>query len=351
MTVRRSSGLLRPAVVLAAAGLLGLAVPPAQAQEPVAPVVAPEAVEGPARHVGQAVCDPIARPGAVALARLVLDTYGTGVNGGIVRDCAAGGRSEHKEGRAWDWLVRADQPAERAAAEEFLGWLTAAGPDGAPGYQARRLGVMYVIWAERVWSPDRGWQPYGGADPHTGHVHVSLSWSGALGVTSFWTGTAAGVHHDSCDAAAAEAGAPGPCPPPGAPPADAPPPESPPVADTVPTDEHTVAAGDTLGQLALDRGTTVEDLVARNGLTSTVIMAGQVLAVPSSAAPAPEPPPAPEEAPEPPAPATVAHTVVPGDTLWDLARGSGTTVADLVARNGLGSTLLTIGQPLQLPTT
>ncbi|MGY2079654.1 LysM peptidoglycan-binding domain-containing protein [Modestobacter sp. SYSU DS0657] len=348
----RRPALVRGTVLLATAAVLGLTATPAQAEEPagpVAPAAAPEVVEGPAAQVGQEVCDPVARPGAVALARLVLDTYRVGSNGGIVRDCATGGRSEHKEGRAWDWLVRADQPAERAAAEEFLGWLTAPGPDGAPGYQARRLGVTYAIWAERIWSPDRGWRPYGGADPHTGHVHVSLSWSGALGVTSFWTGVPARVDQGACAAAAADAGVPGPCPPPDAPPADAPVPAplpGPPPAE-VPTAEHTVAPGDTLGQLALDRGTTVEDLVARNGLTSTVIMVGQVLQVP---APAPAPAPAPEPAPVPVL-AEVAHTVVPGDTLWQLARDSGTTVTDLQARNGLAGTLLTVGQQVLVPAT
>lgn len=38
--------------------------------------------------------------------------------------------------------------------------------------------VKYVIWNRRIWSLARdyeGWRPYNGANPHTGHVHVSVS--------------------------------------------------------------------------------------------------------------------------------------------------------------------------------
>ncbi len=35
------------------------------------------------------------------------------------------GVSEHKEGRAFDWGVRADVPAEDAMADRFLAWLFA----------------------------------------------------------------------------------------------------------------------------------------------------------------------------------------------------------------------------------
>ena len=52
---------------------------------------------------------------------------------------------------------------------------------------------MYVIWNKHSWNAyDRtpAWVPYTGANPHTDHIHISLSWDGALKRTSFWTGTA-----------------------------------------------------------------------------------------------------------------------------------------------------------------
>ncbi|XVV13134.1 coiled-coil domain-containing protein [Actinoplanes sp. CA-131856] len=44
---------------------------------------------------------------------------------------------------------------------------------------ADRLGVLYVIWFERIWLPSSGWKAYtrGNGDPssdHTNHVHLSM---------------------------------------------------------------------------------------------------------------------------------------------------------------------------------
>ncbi|GIE98337.1 coiled-coil domain-containing protein [Paractinoplanes rishiriensis] len=44
---------------------------------------------------------------------------------------------------------------------------------------ASRLGVLYVIWFERIWLPSSGWKSYsrGNGDPssdHTNHVHLSM---------------------------------------------------------------------------------------------------------------------------------------------------------------------------------
>jgi hypothetical protein len=192
-------------VCLLALALLAVAAP-AQATLPLpapvpSPVPAPPVVEGPAPYVGQVSCDPTAKPGTTALATLVHAHYGVGRNGGISRDCSVGGTSEHKEGRAWDWMLNASDPVHAATADAFLGWLTATGPDGQPGYNARRLGVMYVIWNAKTWSPsraDRGWTPYTGASPHTDHIHVSLAWNGAMRRTSFWTGQVAPHDYGPC---------------------------------------------------------------------------------------------------------------------------------------------------------
>lgn len=171
---------------------------------PALPATAAPAVEGFAPYVGQVACDPRKRPGTAALAKLVLETYRAGRSGGIVRDCG-GSPSEHQEGRAWDWMVSAADRSERRAADRFATWLTARGPDGVVGYQARRLGVMYVIWNGRQWSAYRaadGWRRYRGASAHRDHVHVSLSWNGAMGRTSFWTGRVFPTDYGPCRTAA-----------------------------------------------------------------------------------------------------------------------------------------------------
>ncbi len=160
---------------------------------PESPAVAPDAIDAYARYRGQSTCDPTAKPGAVYLVDLAISYYHQGRVSGIGRDCSIGGTSEHKEGRAFDWALSVDVPEQKAAADAFVQWLTAVGPDGTVGYNARRLGVMYVIWNRYIWSnsgPSAAWQPYTGPIPHTDHVHVSLSWAGAYERTSWWTGVA-----------------------------------------------------------------------------------------------------------------------------------------------------------------
>lgn len=161
---------------------------------PMAPMPAPELVDGYATYDPQVICDPTPKPGTVYLQNLVLRHYVTGRSSGISRACNIGGASEHKEGRAFDWALHVDNPGEKAVADSFVEWLTAVGPDGKVGYNARRLGVMHVIWNRQIWSnssQNAYWRPYTGASPHTDHVHVSLSWDGALMRTSWWTGKAA----------------------------------------------------------------------------------------------------------------------------------------------------------------
>jgi hypothetical protein len=200
------------AVTLALNGTFGALAPAAQADVasgPSAPAEAPEKIEDFAPYVPQKVCDPVAKPGTTALAKMVLAYYDTGRNGGITRACSIGARSEHKDGRAWDWMVSVSKPSEKATAERFLAWLTAEGPDGEDAYNARRLGVMYLIWNHRIWTAgraDSGWRPYRGSNPHTSHVHVSLSWSGAMKQTSWWTAVRADVTTGRSDVSIAVAG-------------------------------------------------------------------------------------------------------------------------------------------------
>ena len=161
------------------------------------PTVSPgSTIEVLAPYQGPTICDPVARPGTVALRKLVQQQYaGTG-DSGIVRACTVGGASEHKEGRAWDWRVSAANPVQAAQVTELTDWLLAPDEHGNTAAMARRLGIMYMIWDAKIWKSyqaDKGWQRYTGPNPHVEHVHVSLSWAGAYARTSYWTGTVAPV--------------------------------------------------------------------------------------------------------------------------------------------------------------
>jgi peptidoglycan hydrolase-like protein with peptidoglycan-binding domain len=172
----------------------------AGAVDPLPSVPAPAPIEDYTPYLPQRSCDPFVKPGTDALRSLLLSTYG-GRDLGIVRDCAIGGLSEHKEGRAFDWGLDASVPAEKAVADQFLAWLLAPGPAGEPGYNARRLGVMYVIWNGRIWGAYRasqGWRAYTGVEAHADHIHLSLSWNGATRRSSWWSGVAAPVDYGPC---------------------------------------------------------------------------------------------------------------------------------------------------------
>jgi hypothetical protein len=152
-------------------------------------------------YEGQEICSPTAKPGVLAFRKVVLAAYpGTGV-GGIERACHIGGRSEHKEGRAWDWTVNVNVPYQRAAAESLIDWLTSEDRFGNGNAMARRVGIMYLIWNRKIWFPGGGWQTYcvqkafgchvpgdrkSLRHPHTDHVHFSFTWSGARKQTTYW---------------------------------------------------------------------------------------------------------------------------------------------------------------------
>jgi peptidoglycan hydrolase-like protein with peptidoglycan-binding domain len=183
------------------------------APQPVPPTPAglPSAIEAPAAYVKQSSCDPAAKPGAAALAALLTRTY-PGTSAGIGRGCGADGiASEHYEGRAVDWMVGGYTTEGRARATALLGWLLAPDAAGDGFANARRTGVMYLIWDGKIWGSyqaDAGWRPYSGcaAHPerswdtscHRDHVHVSLSWAGAMRRTSYWTQQVAAADYGPC---------------------------------------------------------------------------------------------------------------------------------------------------------
>lgn len=196
-----------PSAVLAAA------LPPAEAPLPTPPVPTglPENLESLSPYLPQVSCHPSATPGAVALGDLLRATY-PGTSYGIGRDCGADGMtSEHYEGRAVDWFVSVRKPDQAARATAVLNWLFAPDAAGNRYANARRLGVMYIIWNNKIWgsySADAGWRAYStcalrpdpGADTtcHRDHIHISLSWAGAMKRTSFWTRTVAATDYGPC---------------------------------------------------------------------------------------------------------------------------------------------------------
>jgi hypothetical protein len=149
-------------------------------------------IEGYASYEPQTTCDSTPKPGTLALRNLLLARYPSTGSSGISRGCNVGGRSEHKEGRAFDWRASVNNATQRAAVDDFLAALFATDSYGHAHALARRMGVMYVIWNRQIWSAysaSSGWRPYNGSSPHTDHVHISLSWAGARAQTSFWSGT------------------------------------------------------------------------------------------------------------------------------------------------------------------
>ncbi|GGM53653.1 LysM peptidoglycan-binding domain-containing protein [Microbacterium saperdae] len=110
-----------------------------------------------------------------------------------------------------------------------------------------------------------------------------------------------------------------------------------PPASTPTTATHTVVAGDTVYGIANKYGTSVDAVLAANGLTrASIIYPGQRLAVSGSSAPAAAAAPAVVAAPAATG-ASRTHTVVAGDTVFAIARKYGTSTQTVFALNGLAS--------------
>lgn len=179
------------ALVITVASLLGLAGP-AQAGAIAKPRTRYNAsIEPLAAYQAQTVCSPRAKAGVWDFSTRLLRRYPTTRSLGIVRACSAGDRSEHKEGRAFDWAVSASDAGDRQRVARVMKWLLKTDRHGNRFAMARRLGIQYMIWNRKIWgsyAADSGWRKYSGASSHSDHVHFSFTWAGARGRTSFWTG-------------------------------------------------------------------------------------------------------------------------------------------------------------------
>lgn len=191
----------RFAAPLCAAALLALTVTaaPAAARVPHPRRHLPAQIEPLAPYVGQTSCDPHIKRGTQKLARRLVHTYrGTSYNSTYA--CGTDGtQSEHYEGRAIDWMVSVRNHHQHAVARAFLHWLLRTSHVGNRFAMARRLGVMYVIYNNRMWGAwDVRWEDYNHCSRHRAHaydnachrthMHISLSWNGARGRTTFWDG-------------------------------------------------------------------------------------------------------------------------------------------------------------------
>ena len=177
--------------------------PPADVPLPPPPAIpanlSPE-VDPLADYQGQYICSPDPKVGAERISALIRATYADSSDIWIPRDCNEGGRSEHKEGRAIDWMINHRDPVQNAEAQSFLDWLLATDENGNEFAMARRLGIMYIGWNDQIWeSYTKQWSElkgcYSTPEPdydtycHRNHIHLSLSWDGASAQTSFWGGS------------------------------------------------------------------------------------------------------------------------------------------------------------------
>jgi peptidoglycan hydrolase-like protein with peptidoglycan-binding domain len=202
----------------AAAALLGVVVGPTSANAavrvaaPRTPVHLPSAIESQwTPYVPQDSCSPAFKRGTKKLIALLHRTYPDVYSGGDYACGTDGSVSEHYEGRAIDWMASVDNKRQHAEALKLIKWMLATDSDGNKFANARRLGVMYLIYDNRIWGTwDGRWDPYNGCAKtpqaaydnscHRTHLHISLTWNGAIGRTSFWTGKVKPTDYGPCRA-------------------------------------------------------------------------------------------------------------------------------------------------------
>ena len=156
-------------------------------------------IEDFATYDPQTNCSPNAKPGTLKLSEWLQKQYPGSGSLGISRSCNDGGVSEHKEGRAFDWAVNVSSARDRAFVADFFAKIFATDAESNPDALARRMGIMYLIWNDHIYSSYYGFKArdYKGCKVlsscsdtlrHRNHVHISLSRAGGNGLTSWYTG-------------------------------------------------------------------------------------------------------------------------------------------------------------------
>jgi hypothetical protein len=159
-------------------------------------------VEAYSSYQPQTKCSAWAKPGSKVLLRWAEWSYG-GRQGRIASSCVGRSVSEHKEGRAVDWMLNAKSTTDRARADKFLQRVFTTGSSGQPHALARRMGIMYIIWNDRMFASYDQFspKPYRSSScrnkplrqcsttlRHRDHMHISLNRNGGYGKTSFYDG-------------------------------------------------------------------------------------------------------------------------------------------------------------------
>jgi hypothetical protein len=164
-----------------------------------APASGATPIEDYASYQPQTKCSPKAKPGTTYLGHWLVRKYGGGF-GPISRGCG-GGASEHAEGRAFDWTLDATVKADRKSAKVFMERALRTDGQGNTSAWARRMGIMYLIWDDEMYS---AWdhfdpEPYLSSSctsrrkcsatlRHRNHLHISLTRAGGRGSTSWYDG-------------------------------------------------------------------------------------------------------------------------------------------------------------------
>ena len=99
-------------------------------------------------------------------------------------------------------------------------------------------------------------------------------------------------------------------------------------------DTYIVKSGDSLWSIASKYGTTVDKLKDINNLKTDLLSIGQKLLIPKNNNNSNN---------------TMTYVVKNGDTLYKIAQAYGTTVTELINLNNLKTTILSIGQVLEIP--
>ena len=156
-------------------------------------------VEDYASYQPQEGCVDSARRGTKELATWIDARYDGGPALASVRACDSGGVSEHKAGRAIDWMMDAGDDDQRREVRRFLDKVFATDRGDNAHALARRMGIMYVIWKDHVYASydrfEREDYLHAGCTSrkkcsvtlrHRDHVHLSLSRRGGRGKTSWY---------------------------------------------------------------------------------------------------------------------------------------------------------------------
>lgn len=177
-------------LALLASGLVQAGAGPASAYT--------EEPEGYAGYQPENGCRDSPRPGTRELARWIEASFDGGPALASMRPCDRS-TSEHQDGRAIDWMMDAAKKSERREVNRFLTRVFAADEAKNEHALARRMGIMYLIWNDRMYSAYRhgdtdhfGGRPYGcgcgsATSRHRDHIHISLSKPGARAATSWYT--------------------------------------------------------------------------------------------------------------------------------------------------------------------